>query len=248
MLHTRGRDLGIPRTYQLSVDSPPFHLYPVQMVFKTSKGVSLTCANQAPNESDYDDIVATYQDIHDKLEAGERVYIGYPEGERAGSIGFIKELECDMDQIIPTVRNSSYYSTRPDGTWICHAGFHAKIGWDKRRNVVKCYIGHGKVYFPNFKGPTVWEKFDKKAAEKEATDARIVIDRDGKVINVGDRVLYINARYGGAAQLDRGIITDIKVKVKKIRSQTYADLNVYIDNDDGDKSKITGPDKTVLKL
>lgn len=204
--------------------------------------------NGAPEANCYDEIIAVYKEIKAKLDAGERVYVGYTTGERAGSIAYIKEVETAPDRIIPQPRHRTGWHWDKNIEWDCYVGFPAVLGWEKRRNKVKCSIGRDMVYFPNYTGPTIWEKFDKKAAEKAAAEEVIVKDRDGNVLAIGDRVLYINARYGGAAQLDRGTISDIKVKINKYRNQTYSQLNVLIDNDIGEQSKITGPDLSVLKI
>lgn len=203
--------------------------------------------NGATDKKYFDQIIWAYESIKSILDAGKKVYVGYTTGERAGSIAYIKEVLSDSDKIVPEVY-FSHNTWKKGHDWRCWSGFQAVLGWDGRRNAVKCFINHDIVYFPDYEGPTVWEKFDKKAAEKSAAEAAIVLDRDGNILEIGDRVLYINARYGGAACLDRGTISDIKVKVNKCRNDIHSELNVIIDNDNNEQSKITGPNLSVLKI
>ena len=202
--------------------------------------------NGTDDEHEFDEIVRVFKEIKNKIKDGDRVYIGYPEGERAGSIGYIKKLECNVDRISPSVNYSAYgYG----GGWRCNPGFHAVLAWDKRPNKLKCYIGHDMVYFPDYTGPTLWEKFDQKGAEQKATEAVVVLDREGNVLEVGDPVIYINSRYGSGARLDRGIVSDIKVKVRVQRRGDYSELNVIVQNANGtEESKIRNPEYYILKV
>lgn len=61
-------------------------------------------------------------------------------------------------------------------------------------------------------------------------------------------MLYINARYGGAARLDRGTVVDITIKVSKNRNDTSSTINVVTNNDEGEHSTITGPEMSVIKI
>jgi len=171
---------------------------------------------------------------------GDRVYIGFVTGERVGSIAYI--LDCDLSRIVPKLYRNYY-----DNKWGCNAGFSATVGWEKRRNKINEYIGGTEVvYLPDYQGPTVWEKFDKKAAAAEALARTPMKDREGNEIKEGDRVLYINARYGSGAQLDRGKIISIKATVQKHRDLTVTTFNVEIESDGGEKSVITKPSQSVL--
>ena len=206
--------------------------------------------NGTEDRTDFDEIVQAYNDMHQKLKNGERVYIGFMEGERAGSIGYIHELfalECDVKAQVNTSFQRGYNGEDVHLSRL-NAGFWITLAWDKRRNKLKEYVGRGMCYFPEYEGPTVWEKFDKKAAEEAALMKIKVKDRDGNKLSVGDSVIYINARYGGAAQLDRGTVSEIKMKIQKNRTKTSGTLNVKIDNENGEVSVITGPEKSVLKV
>lgn len=201
------------------------------------------------DEHGYAQIIQVFKEIRNKIKDGDRVYIGYPDGERAGSIGYIKKLECDVEKIVPSVNYSAIgYRMYDGGGWRCYPGFHAVLAWDKRPNKLKCYIGHDMVYFPDYGGPTLWEKFDKKAAEKKATEAVVVKDREGNVLEVGDPVIYINSRYGSGARLERGIVSDIKVKVRVQRRGDYSELQVIVQNTKGvEESKIRNPEYYILR-
>lgn len=203
--------------------------------------------NGTADKKDFDGHIAAFAEILTKLKAGKRVYLGIPEGERAGSIAYIKEVDRDLDSLEPPApRYNSYSSGKTP--WQCNAGFHCTLGWDKRRNKIKHYVGHGDVYLPDYDGPTVWKKFDKKAEEEKLLQTALILDRDGNELGIGDRVIYINARYGSAACLDRGNIHDIKINVQKGRRKQYETLHVLIRNDDGTDSDIRYPERSIIKL
>lgn len=207
--------------------------------------------NGSDDKSDYDEIIATYTDLKERWKAGERIYVGFTTGERKGSIAYIKEVSTNEDNMIPTIHSNTRYSARAWGpAWRHgHVGWTVRLAWEGRRNQINGSLAYDRlVWFHDYEGPTVWKKFDKKAAEKAATEAAVIKDRDGEVLKEGDRVLYINARYGSAAQLDRGTIKSMRVKVQKRGEREYQQLELVIDNDEGEQSKLTSSSGAVLKI
>ena len=122
--------------------------------------------------------------------------------------------------------------------------------WDKRRNRIKWHTYDHCEYLRDYDGPTVWKKFDKKAAAKKLLKENDILDREKQVLKVGDRVIYINARYGSGACLDRGTIEEIKFNVQKstyFNKEQYQ-VHVIIKNDNGQKSDIKNPQLSVIKI
>lgn len=190
----------------------------------------------------------TIKEIVTKLDAGERVYIGITSGERKGSIAYIHSFDGNFDY---KKREPSIRYTR--GSWddrvlIDGDTLYCVIGWEKRRNKVKwATYQDGTVYLPDYEGPTIWEKFDKKAAEAKALEDHEVEDSEGNLLAVGDRVIYINARYGSGARLERGEIIEIKMKVDVHGENQYVSSHVIINNDEGERSDIQKPWLSIIK-
>lgn len=210
--------------------------------------------NPYPNgvpEKDHDllqPFIDVLNEIIDKVNAGERVYLEITSGERKGSIAYIKEFDSDYDQKEPVISYSRYF--RDHTARISSPSLMVILGWDKRRNKIKWSTSRSTNYLRGYKGETVWEKFDKKKAEAKLLEENDIVDREGNVLKEGDRVVYINARYGSGGSLDRGTIEQIKFNVQKYEyndaeSQT---VHVIIRNDNGQKSDIKRPELSILKL
>lgn len=194
--------------------------------------------------------IETLKEILRKVKNGERVYLGITTGERKGSIAYIHSLDPDYlwrDQDRePKVRHSNVWGSNT--VRVDNNSLYVILRWDKRRNKIKWSTGGGDtVYLPDYEGPTVWQKVDKKKLAKETLKKRKVKDREGNVLEVGDRVVYINARYGSGARLDRGTISDIKMHVDVQGENKYVTTHVIIDNDDGNQSDIRNPDLAILR-
>lgn len=225
-------------------------------VFSNTKCISLT--DPAPNGTaiEHEDIFIPLFDalneIHDRLVRGETVYLGITDGERKGSIAYIKSLDSSYHNSRPHLehhRDYQYWNVEPQTISRTRSAFICVIlGWDKRGNKVKWATHSHTVYLPDYEGPTVWKKFDKKAAAEAILAAQPPKDRDGNILVVGDRVVYINARYGGAASLDRGTIKEIKASVRLYRGEQFPTIHVIIDNDQGDESDIRQSQDSILKL
>lgn len=119
--------------------------------------------------------------------------------------------------------------------------------WDGRRNKVKVTVPNH--YEPaeillDYDGPTIWEKFDAKAAKEELLKNPDQKDIKGNVLSVGDRVLYINARYGSRMTLDEGKIVEFAASVN---SKAHA-FSTIIESDTGEQSTLQYPESMVYKL
>ena len=210
--------------------------------------------------------ISVIKEIREKITAGERVYIRITAGELKGSIAYIKKFNDDyqyeLKGSIAYIKkfNDDYQYNEPrlsrsrtfgePKTRISNASLNVILAWDKRRNLIKWSTYDHCEYLRDYDGPTVWEKFDKKAAEKKLLEENRILDRDNNILNVGDRVIYINARYGSGASLDRGRIEKIKFNVQKTayNDSEYKTIHVIIRNDNGSKSDIKNPHLSIIKI
>lgn len=216
------------------------------------KAISLK--NPYPNgiETDKEELLEPFisilDEIRDKIISGEKVYIRITAGERKGSIAYIDKFDPAYTQPKPPHIHRHHRWGEEYYTRVTPYSFYVILGWDGRRNKIRWPTYNSCEYLRDYEGPTVWEKFDKKAAEMKLLEETEIIDREGNELNIGDRILYINARYGCAASLDRGIIEKIKFNVQKTTQDTeYKTVHVIIKNDKGEKSDIKNPKLSILK-
>lgn len=224
------------------------------------KRKSLSRRKDAPTKDAFDEYRKMYDEIAHKMEKGEKVYVEFKEGERKGSIAYIAQMDMSFTETYrelpfwnktePRWQPNSWSShTKDDGYYDCDISMYVILRWEGRQNKVKCSLhSDGMNYLPDYEGPTKWEKWDKKAAELKALENLIIKDREGNELELDDKVLYINARYGGAASLDRGTIKDIRIKVQMYNNKLNNYLEVTILNENGQTSKISSPEDTVLLL
>jgi uncharacterized Zn ribbon protein len=198
--------------------------------------------------------IDTLNEIYDRLERGNRVYVEITAGERKGAIAYI-ELDDRSCNRRPRIRHYSdtYRFGRNDDpdhgvAQLADDSINCILRWDGRRNRVKWATYKDTTYLRGYEGPTVWAKFDKKRAAEEVLGKTKVVDRYGRKLKKGDRVLYINARYGCAAQLDKGVITEIKAAVKLHSDSRYESIHVHINNDVGEHSEICSPELSIVRL
>ena len=176
------------------------------------------------------------------------LYIKFVGGDRKGSIAKVKLDANDhpyndrQAEIVP-----EHYSYRNEQRrfLISNEYFFGTAKWDKRKNSCKVdFPNKNIVFLPNYEGPTVYVMFDKKSAKEELLKNPNQRDIDGKSLNVGDKVLYINARYGSGFAMCHGTIKEFKVSVD---STGYC-FTTVIQNDTGEEvSSITNPSEMVWK-
>ena len=134
--------------------------------------------------------------------------------------------------------------------------FTFQLKWDDRKNTTKVRILFDRdfVYLPDYDGQTVWYMFDpKEFAEKYAEPA---IDRLGNKLAVNDTVVYINARYGSGAELDFGVIREIKqvgtdkdYQGNRCIEETIIIESIAIDKSAAPmKSKIKQAERSIIKI
>jgi uncharacterized Zn ribbon protein len=128
---------------------------------------------------------------------------------------------------------------------IGHDYFGCIAKWDGRQNKPKLHLPDRETEFLlDYIGPTIWEKFDAKAAKNEILKNPDQKDINGNVLAVGDRVLYINARYGERMTLNEGTVTEF---LASVNSKAHA-ITTVIENKDGESSSLLYPESMVYKI
>jgi len=190
--------------------------------------------------------VATFRDLHLALKSGEKVFIEFLDGDREGSIAELQLSSKFKNHDEPRVRTIyGYYQhdkTRyePDCTIYGQLKFTGK----SHRPDQDIRPGSHVVWIKGYKGPTVWKKFDAKAAKEEILATEDQCDRDGSPLAVGDHVIYVDLAYGSGARIERGTVKEFKVSVDSSRHTVYT----LVENVDGHVMKTEKPEQLLLKV
>lgn len=187
-------------------------------------------------ENEDDPLAISY--IKERNEIARRIlegtmYVKFISGDREGSIAKIfpdptygKLKEATIGGAYRSWDHNIRYAFYDTGIWVI-------CKWDKRSNKPKLSIpDRDIVLLPNYDGPTIWNLFDKNSAKKEILKSPDQYDIDGNLLNIGDKVLYINARYGSGMELQHGKIIEFKVVVDsrktEIKTVVKSDVNGII--------------------
>jgi hypothetical protein len=173
-------------------------------------------------------------EIKNRLENKEDVFVQFDKNhsKRPGAIAKVKKVSLDD-------KCRKYDNT------LGHHVFQLK--WDDRKNTATYrtsdYYAPNSYYLPDYKGNTVWEILDvEKLVEEYDVKAH---DRLGRVIEKGNTVVFINARYGCAAKLDLGVVQEIQHKpvltyrgIREINTKIVIETIATNDDDPVEISKV----------
>jgi hypothetical protein len=186
--------------------------------------------------------------IIDKFLAGT-LYIKFVDGDRKGAIAKVipnrKTFGDNAAEKATVIRRYNSWN-RNEPYFIENNRFYGIATWAdiKRKNQVQVNLPDRDVVFlPNYTGPTVWALFDHKAAKAEVLKKPDQYDIDGNLLSLGDKVLYINARYGSGMELCHGKIKEFKVSVDSRRTEIWT----IVENEEGVESKINNSSYMICK-
>lgn len=177
-----------------------------------------------------------------------KLYCRYTDGDRKGSVAKLipDPAYSHVKDREPGIRYSS--SAWQKGPWYRFENdmFFMIATWNGRKNKVK----ETWSYYSEFEFiigdtvETIWAKFDAKAAKEEVLKNPEQKDIDGNLLNVGDAVMFINARYGSRMVLERGRIKEFKVVVDSKKTS----ISTVIENGDGALSTLSYPEDMICKI
>lgn len=183
---------------------------PLYQVADSPKHYRVTDSNYQAFFNDSEEMIKHIRAIKRLVNNCERIYIRYILGPRKGSIAYIRSIN---------------YCVAKKRT--IHSGKFRKfdmllevdLSWDNKRSVIQESLIISNVptafeWLVGYDGPTVWVNKDKKLLAKEILETYPQFDMRGNVIKVGDKVIFINSRYGKAARLDYGVIKELKVSIQ----------------------------------
>ena len=188
-----------------------------------------------------------YQAVYDAIVAGTAC-IRFIDGDRKGSIARV-HLDPAYDHLpcrrpIIEYRQPSYWD-REANQQIQHTYIWCVATWDGRKNKIKINVPNDEIeVLLEYDGPTIWEKFDAKAAKADLLKSPDQTDINGKVLSIGDSVLYINARYGSRMTLEEGKIVEFAASVNS-KGHT---ITTIIESLSGERSSLLYPEDMVYLM
>jgi uncharacterized Zn ribbon protein len=184
--------------------------------------------------------------VYDALENG-LLHVRFTSGDRAGSIAKLAHDSRYNTSDKPRIKRR-YHSYRRDAVEYDFENdrFYTVCTWDGRRNSVQATFPNPEAeLLIGYDGPTVWAKFDAKAAKEAVLKNPNQRDIDGNVLAVGDKVMYINARYGSGMVLTRGVVEEFKASVD---SKSTSITTIIRNSKTGETSSMSYPQNMVSKL
>ena len=190
----------------------------------------------------------TYQEVYDAIEAGTAC-VRFIDGDRKGSIARVQfdpaYSHIPKNRPVIGYRRSSYYGDRAANQEIEHTRFWCVATWDGRKNKVKITLPeYESEILLDYDGPTIWEKFDAKAAKEDILKNPDQKDINGNLLSIGDPVLYINARYGSRMTLEEGKVKEFTVSVN---SKDHT-ITTVIESKTGELSSLQYPESMVYRM
>lgn len=157
------------------------------------------------------------------------IYLKFIDGDRKGSIARWNKMYDDV--ISPNIQR-----TRNGGYNHSIKGMHGHCTWDGRNNKIQWSLNSPQtVWLRGYQGPTVWCKFDAKEAKRKLLKNPGQVDIDGKELDVGDEVLYVNSRYGTGTNLCHGAVARFEAKAD---SRSHTIYTIVKERDSNEESKI----------
>lgn len=199
--------------------------------------------------------ISVMHEVWELWKAGKPIYVKYLDGDRKGSIA---RFEVGDDRYSearwfeePKPHRTDVWSRDERGRsctvygYRYYASAYGVCHWDGRRNKVKASLGYEKfAWLKDYDGPTVWKKFDAKAAREKMLRSPGQKDIDGNVLAVGDAVLYVNIRYGGGTLLCHGTILRFKAKANSRRKSIET---IVVKDGSDEESCITDSSQLIWK-
>ena len=184
----------------------------------------------------------------ERLADKKQVFVKFPDQHHTHprAIALVRKMTTDT--------KTEYYGQHKKdqfGNYVVH------LKWSDRKNTAAVRLNYWEVksflYLPDYNGDTVWTKLDKKKFVEDK--AKLVYDRLGHEIKVGDVVTYINARYGEGTTIDFGVVQKIEHKVdNRYHGGPFVTPIVHIksiavgDEDTPKISKIKKPRRSIMVM
>lgn len=175
--------------------------------------------------------------VHDYLTLNGYCYVRVISGDYKGSIA-----KFTLDSPIGTEK---LYRKVPcdEEVFIVKYLWYGKLSWKGKRNNPKFKLSSSSCdVLLGYTGETELIRIDLKKIKKDLLDKEVV-DVDGNKLSVGDKVIYMNLRYGNGGALCRGTIIDFKAYAREGRASVIIENN----KNPNENSELNYPRLQVMK-
>lgn len=204
-------------------------------------------------------------------ESGGKLFVEFTTGDRKGSIAqFVPDYIDDeqwrrsywygrSENSMEDPRRLTLYASHDKSYGRNHFqrehGYYWKYNqnafgtyrWTGRSNKPKADLTYdgGIVWLKGYDGPTVWQKFDAKAAKEKLLADHGQTDRYGSALSVGDRVIYCDLAYGSGASIEHGTIEAFTASVDSKRHTIYTTVKNV---EKGHTMRTEKPEQLIMKV
>lgn len=187
------------------------------------------------SEINTDQELPVLRDINEKLKKDGNLFIKVLEGDYKGSIAMFKPLEGSVkDDVV--IRNYG-------GDFNISCSWSGRLSWKGKKNNPQFIIAHRScLILEDYRGETLLKRFNLKEESKKLLQGSVE-DIDGNTLAKGDKVLYMNLRYGSGGSLCHGTVSDFKAHAR----QGYLSVLVSNDLDKEEVSDLNYPHQQIYK-
>lgn len=140
--------------------------------------------------------------------------------------------------------NELYYEVYNRGKWFnVKYCWHGRLSWKGKRNNPKFTLMNSTCdVLLDYEGEEILKRFDLKKEGKKLLE-QDVEDVDGNKLSKGDKVLYMNLRYGSGGALCHGTVKSFKAHAR----DGYVSVIIENDNCSGEESECRQPYNQIYK-
>lgn len=170
------------------------------------------------------------KEVHDYLKKNGSCHVRVTGGDYDGSIALF------------TLNNNSNYEENlykriysRERIYSLKYYWQGRLSWEGKRNNPQFTLMNSTCeVLLDYDGPTSLKRFNLKEEKKKLLQDVKIEDIDGHIIEIGDKVLYMNLRYGSGGSLCHGVVHDFKaharqgyvsVIVREVGTDIESDLN-----------------------
>ena len=175
--------------------------------------------------------------IYDYINCHGKCHVRIKGGDYDGSIALFTADDDKFDRGV-YVRMMSR-----EERYNLHYHWFGKLSWKGKRNNPKFTLMDSTCdVLLDYEGDTVLKRFNLKEESKKLLNEAKLEDIDGNILSKGDKVLYMNLRYGSGGSLCHGTIKDFKAHAR----DGYVSVIIREDNS-GEESNCNYPSSQVYK-
>ncbi len=187
------------------------------------------------SEIDTDPDLQVLRSINDRIKKDDFLFIKVLKGDYKDSIAIFTPLEDSLkDDVV--IRNYG-------GDFNISCFWSGRLSWKGKKNNPQFMITPNScMILEDYKGNTLLKRFNLKEESKKLLQGSVE-DMDGNTLAKGDKVLYMNLRYGCGGKLCHGTVSDFKAHAR----QDYLSVLVSNDFNNDEISDLNYPHQQIYK-